>query len=185
MKRAVLSVVMIASTTACASAGAEAGVSSGPASTRIITSGSGADIEFGADAPAAARVVSMPPDQVWAALPAVYETLDITGGSADSASRTYSARDLRVRRRLGDQPLSRYLSCGNTSAGAPVAVMYRIQLSVTTSVQPAAGGGSRIQTEVSASGQSTEGTSNNRVRCGSTGALEARIAELLGARTQR
>lgn len=179
MTRMVLSALVMAGVSACAPAatGGGAGSTSGP--TRVLATGAGAEIQIAEDAPVV-RTVPAAPEQVWAALPSVFQAVGITGGAAESGARIYGNRKLVVRRRLADQPVSRYLTCGRTSSGHAAADIYRIHLSVVTSVQPAAGGGSQLQTEVTASAQNTEGTSTTPVRCASTGALEERIARLAG-----
>lgn len=177
MNRTALSFLALATLAACAPAGSGAGTPSGPS--RVMSSGAGVDIKIGEDG-GVARTVKATPDQVWAALPGVYEAVGITGGAADPAARVFGNRRVTARRSLGDRPLSRYLNCGRTSSGHPAADVYRVQLSVTTSVRPAADGGSQVQTEVTGSGQDIAGTSTDPVRCASTGALEERIARLLG-----
>lgn len=181
MSRVVSSAFRVAVTTACATAGAGSESSAGPGRARINTIGSEVENQLAGDGPAAVQAVPITPDQVWVALPGVCQALGITGSGADPSTRTYGNRKLLVRRSLGGQALSCYLRSGTNATGMPVAEMHRIQLSVTTSVQPSTTAGSEIETEVSASGQSVEGTTVERVRCASTGALEARIAQLLGA----
>lgn len=168
---------------ACAPPGSAAtSADSGPA--RIITTGSGAEVRVGGDGPAAAYAVPSAPDEVWNALPGVYTTLGVPEGLRDHTTGTYGNRRHVLRRTLDGKPLSRYLSCGYTATGSPIADSYRVQLSVVTTVKPAAGG-SEVRTEVGATAQSIEGASSSAVPCASTGRLEARIAELLGARVQR
>jgi len=180
MSRVVVCAVVSGIMFGCAPAGSGAGTGSPSGPTRILPTVGATEIQIAEDGPIV-RVVASSPEQVWNALPTVYQSVGITGATADPAARVYGNRRLLARGRLGGQQLSRYLNCGRTSAGYPAADVYRIQLSVTTLVRPAASGRSEVQTEVTASGKSTEGTSTDPVRCASTGALEARIARLLGS----
>jgi hypothetical protein len=174
-----IAILALLASAACAPASSESAPASRPGHSRVITTGSGVDIQLAEDGPAAAKPVSASPAQVWAALPGVYEAVGITGAAGDERARVYGVRKLMIRRRLGKHALSRYLSCGNTPGGGLVADSYRVQLTVLTSVRPGSGSGSLVQTEVIASGHPTEGTSTSAVRCASTGVLEGRIAELL------
>lgn len=159
---------------------ASGGAGNGPA--RILTSGSGVDFVLDESAPLKPHAVPAAPHLVFAALPEVYRVLGVPPGTSDPAGRVFGNQRFTARRELGGQPLSRYLACGHTATGAPIADSYRVQLSLLTTVQPGQGGGSLVQTQVGASAQSVEGSSSNRVQCATTGALELRIARMLGAR---
>lgn len=127
----------------------------------------------------AARTFFRPPDEVWAALPAVYAELSIPIEERDVASRTIGNPAFRVRRRLADVPLGRYLDCGSTQ-GSSSADSYEILLSVETHVQPADAGAAVVTTVVEARGRPVA-FSADYVTCGTRGALEKRFFEILAA----
>lgn len=83
---------------------------------------------------------------------------------------------------LGGARLAEYFDCGTGMTGSPNANNFRLRVSLLTSLKPAANGGTLLQTQASAVGTSMEGASKDPVPCRSRGALEARIASLIGER---
>ena len=144
---------------------------------RVINSGGTVDVYLAPDRTHAEVTVSAPPARAWEAVRETYTALGIPAGTSDAQTLTYGNQKLTARRRLGDTPLSRYLNCGQTVVGAPVAENYRVTLAILSTVHPTPGGGSRVTTRLGASAESIEGGSSNVVACGSTGVLEARIGE--------
>ncbi|HKG94223.1 MAG TPA: hypothetical protein VKA84_20090 [Gemmatimonadaceae bacterium] len=139
-----------------------------------------------AESPEIATVLS-PVDSVWRALPAVFETLTIPVATFDASTRTIGNPNIKVRRRLGTIPLSRYLDCGDTQ-GTPSADSYEVHMSVVTRVQPAPAGAastaSTVVTTVEASARPVS-FAGDFIRCSSTGALEARLATLIGVELRK
>ena len=88
---------------------------------------------------------------------------------AGSATRTSGRRGVS-----GNEALSSYLNCGESFTG-PVANNYRIYISLISVVRPDGKGASELETAFSAQAQNMEGTSADRIACGSTGRLEERI----------
>jgi hypothetical protein len=115
-------------------------------------------------------------DVAWALLPQAFAEIGLSGRVLDEGERVYGATDQGFRRRLGGQPLSRYLDCG-ARLGMQNADSYSVRLTVRTQVT-ADGDGSLVRTEVVASARET-GRSDPPVRCGSTSELERRILALL------
>jgi hypothetical protein len=130
-----------------------------------------------------AVTVDLPTDQVWRVLPAVYESLGIPVGQLDASTRVIGNPSLKVRRRLGDVPLTRYYNCRSTQGGAN-AETYELHLSVLTRVAQSAAEMTTVSTAVQATGRPVS-FAGDPVRCTSTGALEARIVEALKAQAQR
>jgi len=117
--------------------------------------------------------VEAPAELVWAALPAVYAQLGLQGRVLDDQRRVYGQPETSVRRRLQNEPLSRFLDCGSRS-GIPNVNSYTVRLAVRTHVQAAGEGVSQIRTQVEANAN-TPGGGDPLVRCGSTNELERRI----------
>lgn len=138
---------------------------------------SGYDVRISDDGRSASVTLKATPEAAWTGLLAAYQKLGIPVTSTNSASRTLGNPSFDVRRRLGDQPLSRYLDCGTNLSGV-IANSYRVELSVSSSLTPAAGGETVLETRVAASAVSPQGASSGPVRCASTGRLETDIANL-------
>lgn len=129
----------------------------------------------------AARIDTFPAplDEVWRILPAAYDSLAIPPTSLDAANHVVGNAGLKVRGRLGNVPLTRYLDCGD-SQGAPSAETYEIHLSIFTQVQPGRSGTATVATTVQASGRPVA-FSGEYVRCASKGVLESRLVDRLKA----
>ena len=164
--------IVAAGTAACASQGA---VTPGAGTTRTadVTAASDARYRVEMTTPGAGAVsIPRPAGEVWAVLPAVYESIGLTGEVMDGARQVYGQREVTVRRRLAGAQVSRYLNCG-TRAGIANADSYSVRVSVRTQVL-ADGDASHVRTEVEAAARAP-GSSDPWVRCGSTNQLERRI----------
>lgn len=118
--------------------------------------------------------LAAPPGRAFAAVKAVYEELGVPAGTHDPSTGRIGNTDFWKSRRLGDQALSAYLNCGESFTG-PVANNYRIYMSLLSVVRPDGKGASELETAFSAQAQNMEGSSTDRIACGSTGRLEERI----------
>jgi hypothetical protein len=127
---------------------------------------------------APAEHVEFPMQAVWDALPGVYTGLGVPQVGADPATRTVGNGSFVVSRTLGGEPLSRYLACGTTAVGRPLADEARVQMDMRTTVT-AEGDGSSVRTTLRATARANNGTSSDAVPCTSTGRLEARITTLV------
>jgi hypothetical protein len=115
--------------------------------------------------------------EAWAALPPVFEALDLPITGADSNAKLLSTVQ-RIRRIGGKSPAS-YFQCpgpyGNLASSGDVYVSIRAQ------ILPGEGGsGSVLRTVVDANARSS--TSGSHVQCSSNGSLQKLIAESLVAR---
>lgn len=126
--------------------------------------------------------VAAAPDRVWQVLPAVYQGLGIPVGTSVPDTRTIGNIRLDLSRTLGGRPLSTFLTCGEGVTGAPLADSYRVTMSVLTILAPAENGGTRVETRVAASAVN-RAVSSASVNCGTTGRLEAMIAERIRNQT--
>jgi len=114
------------------------------------------------------------PNRVFDAVKAVYEELGIPPGTQDPATGRFGNTDFWKSRRFANEPMSTFLNCGESFTG-PVANNYRIYMSLLSVVRPDGKGGSELETAFHASAQNMEGSSGDRIACGSTGKLEERI----------
>jgi hypothetical protein len=122
-------------------------------------------------------------DQAWAAIPTVFGELGIDPNVIDSRQHVYGNAGTNYRRSLGKQRMSHYFDCGTTT-GISNADQYDILVRVITQIIPAEAGLSALRTQVEATGHATA-TSGQVVRCASTGALEERIAHMVGDQAAR
>ena len=114
------------------------------------------------------------PARAFEALKSVYVELGIPPGVSDPATGRVGNTDFWKLRRLGDQAMSNYLNCGDSFTG-PAANSYRIYISLLSVVRPDGKGASELETAFHAQAQNMEGTSADKIPCGSTGRLEERI----------
>ena len=124
--------------------------------------------------PNAKAPVPAAPNRVFDAAKLVYEELGVPAGTHDPATGRIGNLDFWKQRRLGNEPLSAYLNCGDSFTG-PLANTYRIYISLLSIVRPDGKGGSELETAFHAQAQNMEGSSGDRIACGSTGRLEERI----------
>ena len=124
--------------------------------------------------PNAKAPIAASPSRAFAALKVVYEELGVPAGTHDPATGRFGNTDFWRTRRLGNAALSTYLNCGESFTG-PVANNYRIYISLLSVIRPDGKGQSELETAFSAQAQNMEGTSADRIACGSTGRLEELI----------
>lgn len=133
-------------------------------------------IESFQDVGGSSHQVGATPDRVWAVLPAVYQGLGIAVGTSLPEAKTIGNTRLVLNRTLAGKPLSVFLSCGDGPTGTPLADSYRVDMALVTMLNPTPGGGTRVETRVGASA-TNRAVSGASVSCGTTGRLEALIAE--------
>ena len=172
-------ITVIAATAACASA---PGTSGPNVSQTMRIAGAGpADITLGA-APtvsASTATVAFPLASVWRALPWVYDSLSIPVGTIDPSQHMIGNTSLKLRHRLGQTRLSRYIDCGSAQA-SPSADTYDVELSILTHLQPS-DSGTTVSTTIDAMARPTD-IRGDYVHCSSNGVLEPLIVKALNAR---
>lgn len=114
------------------------------------------------------------PSRTFDAVKAVYAELGIPAGTNDPATGRFGNLDFWKSRQLAGQSMSTYLNCGDSFTG-PAADNYRIYISLLSTVRSDGKGASELETAFHAQAQNMEGTSSDRIPCGSTGRLEERI----------
>jgi len=120
--------------------------------------------------------VAMSIDRAWVAVRVVYDSLHLPVATYDAATHTIESPTVRLRRRLGETPLSRYISCGDAQ-GVPGADTYEVQLAVRTTLHALESGGTSVLSLVKADARPIT-ISGDYARCSTTGKLEARVREL-------
>jgi len=179
---ALLSTLSIAALTACASTPSsdtptvtEGGMV--PPTTRVVGVKSSIDLRTNPTISRTTVTVQGTPAQVWSMLVAAYDSIGIPVNVSNPPQGLLGNDGFKLRRRLKDVPLTRYLDCGSTQGG-PSAESYEVMLAVKTQLLPV-NGAITATTMVDASARPVA-ISGNYVKCGSTGKLEARIGELIG-----
>src|SRR5262249_45883769 len=115
--------------------------------------------------------------QVWAILPAVFDSLGIPVNSLDPNKHLAGNAGFKLRQRLGKTPLSRYFDCGQTQVG-PNADSYDVFLTVLTQVTPNGTAGARLSSTIDASAKPLA-FSQGYSQCSSNAVLEKRLEELV------
>src|SRR6059036_2233976 len=118
-------------------AGCGAATSSLPTQRPVIAD-AGPEYRRAVDTLGQAEAVPGTLDQVWQALPAVYQELGLRANEVDPAGRRVGMRGQRLMRDAGRTRLSVYLDCGNGLTGAH-ADEYRVTLTAISTVVPAGG----------------------------------------------
>ena len=117
-------------------------------------------------------------DQVWAVLPAAFDSVGVPIARVDAATKSIGNEGFKIRQRLGRVSLSRYIDCGQTQIG-PNADSYDVHLTLMAQVVPQ-GTGTRLITTFEASARPLT-FSQAYSRCSSRGSLEARLLDAVRA----
>lgn len=177
-RRAVLRPLALMLAAACASGRAAVPPGGESQSTVRVVNGAGvgtATLTTTSSYQALVDALPAPADRVWALMPAVYQEIGIDFTTVDQAERVIGNEALRLRQRIGREPLSRFVSCGSEN-GRENADSYEVTMRIRSQVVPADSASSRVVTAVSATARSRLFNSGD-VACASTQRLESRIAE--------
>jgi len=120
--------------------------------------------------------IPIAPSRAFEALKAVYGELGVPLGINEPATGRVGNADFWRTRKLANEPISTYLSCGDSFTGA-AADNYRIYISLISAVRADGKGTSEVETLFTGRAQNMDGTAGDRVACGSTGRLEERIVK--------
>jgi hypothetical protein len=115
-------------------------------------------------------------DSIFAALTTVFNELKIPVQLNDPKQGLLNNLNAEVSRRLGGQPMSRYIDCGRGFSGNNADV-YRITLAVSAWLEPNVGEPKNLMIAIAASGRDPAGSKSAYSVCTSRGALEKRIGE--------
>ena len=134
--------------------------------------------------PAARIAVDFTRERVWTQMRAAYDSLGIPVTTFDPTTQTIGNASFRVRRRLGDVAMSKYVNCGNVQ-GVQSADAYEVVASIVTHLeQGETPFQTRLLTSFEAQGRPMT-ISSEFVRCASTGVLETRISQIVIAEIKR
>jgi hypothetical protein len=142
--------------------------------TQVVSTGDAINVTTSTTVRVISQNLDAPVDRVWAVLPAVYAELGL-GTGADAARRTVSGGS-NFNRRFAGEPATRLFDCGQGQFGAEIASTYTIRFTVSTTVNPGEGNGSRLDSMVEAQARSTDGANALAANCRTEGGLEALIA---------
>jgi hypothetical protein len=170
----------------CASSSSQTTVGTAPTqSTTRVSDGTSTSLSVTTRSVTEPNVSSVPYslEQVWNALPAVFESLGLPVTTRDATKHVIGNPGFNIRRRLGNQPLARLIDCGS-SQGAANADTYELHLIVLTTVLPDGPSSSRLSTIVEALGRPVS-FSGEYIRCSSLSALEPRISDGVKAQLRK
>lgn len=155
-----------------------------PATQTVRVAGPGGAQKFETSTASLARrdTIWLDLDRVWKVLPDVYNALNIPIDVFNAESNTMGNEGMKLYRRLGNVPLTRYLDCGRTQVDQN-ADTYEVHMSVLTSLTKGPDGTTLVHTTLDASARPIQ-FAGGHVRCTSKRALEARIAEVLKVRLE-
>ena len=125
------------------------------------------------------EALTSPRVQAHRELIAAFAKLGIPAELVNPSTGLVAVTEKRVSSALAGEPLSRFLSCGETMTGAR-ANQDRIVLSVVSYAKPVGMSGSRIETRVVATAIDVTGT-GGRQPCTTTGELEGRLHRMVKA----
>ena len=112
------------------------------------------------------------PEEVWSALRAVYDELELEVTASDPRSGVLAARQNRMRN-LGGERNSHWVNCGTDLTG-PVADKSFITFDVVSQVARASATATELQIQLQARGRRRDNASGELI-CSSEGELEAEI----------
>lgn len=182
---ALLSLVTFA---ACASgAGGTTSSGSGAPQTTRVTGGGGLNtggaIRMNASDAASVTRVGFPLDVVWRALPAAYDSLKIPLTTLDPKAHHLGNEGLKIRQRLGNVALSKYIDCGQAQIG-PSADSYDVYLNVTTTLTARSGAETEVSTIVESAAKPLS-FGQDYTRCTSKGTIENAISAIVAAKLSK
>ena len=168
--RFLMSPLVLALATACASSGSSPDPGIAPPTERVVAADTHGAYRTTVP-PNAKAHLPVSPSRVFDALKSVYEELGVPPAINDPATGRFGNTDFWKTRKLGTEPISLYLNCGESIMG-PAADNYRIYISVISQVHPDWKGETDLETSFTAQARNMEGTTSDRVACGTTGRLE-------------
>jgi len=166
---------LLALAAACASGGT--GVApSNQTTTQVLVSGTAQPTYVSTEAPVGAAVTTaFSPDTAMVMLEAAYGQVGIPVTVRDPATGRVGNTRFLVRRVLLREPMSRFVSCGQTMT-TNHADTDEINISIVSTVRRAAGGGSSVETLLTATARDrSSGNVGDMLPCTTRGVLEGRI----------
>lgn len=128
-----------------------------------------------------ALVVELDQDAAWAALEATFKDLEVPVSFSDKGAGEMGMVRAKLYKRMGKQPISRYLRCGEGTAG-PNADMYVVYVSVLGFVRPTASGQRMIYGMIAGQAVDLPNGRNEIMDCTSSGQFETLVIKALTKR---
>jgi len=123
--------------------------------------------------------VKVPMADAWTRLSKAYSDLGIPLTTVQPDAHILGNEGMKRTHTLADQRMSKYLDCGSGGSGSANADVYSINMSVVSRLSPTPEDGTEVATLIQATATPMAfGTAP--VVCSTTGALEARIAAMVG-----
>jgi hypothetical protein len=171
--RSLLSLLVLVLAPSCASSRSSPDPDIAPPSERVVATDTHGTYRTTVSPNAKAHIPASP-SRVFDALKSIYEELGVPPAINDPATGRFGNADFSKTGKLGAEHISQYLNCGDSMMG-PAADNYRIYISLVSQVQPDGQGETNLETSFAATARNMEGTSSDRVSCGTTGRLEDQI----------
>lgn len=121
--------------------------------------------------------------EVWRALPVVFDSLGITITEVDATHHVMGSPGFKAHKRLRNVALSKLIDCGSTQ-GFPSADEYDVNLSVLTQVEAAKAGSTSVATKVDAAARPMA-FPGAYTKCSTKGLLETSIVEAVKRHLER
>lgn len=169
-----------------ACAGSASSSSPAPASqtVRVVGAQGGASLTMAGENSPNVHTLAFGVDQVWRALPAVFDSLGIPIGTLDPAKRSIGNTGLMIRGRLKGVPLSRYIDCGSSTQIGPNADSYDVSITMLADVRPAEASTTTVTTTLDAVARPAN-FAQGYSQCRSKAVLETRFIDILTSRLER
>jgi len=179
MRTALLPLLAIAAS--CASAGSSGSPPPASQTVRVTGPSGNASVRMSGDDASNAHTFLVPPDKVWRALPAVFDSLGIPIAALDPTSHTIGNAAYKVHGHLKRAPLSRFIDCGNSTEIGPNADAYEVSLALSAQVLPGDAGAARLITTFNAVARPGN-FAQEYSQCSSKGVIEKQVIDILNAR---
>jgi hypothetical protein len=166
---------------ACASSGSS---SAPPPAPQTVYAPGGANLRIAGNDEANVHTLPFPVDQVWRALPVVFDSLGVPLATVDPKTRTMGNSGFKTRGRLKSVPLSRFIDCGSSTQIGSNADNYDVNLTVLVESRSAESGSTKVIITFQALAKPAN-FSQEYSQCSSRGVFETRFVDILNARLQR
>lgn len=164
----IVGTLALAAIAGCASSGSQS-----PVSQRTVAVADGQVLQA-SEVRGADRQFDAPAAQVWTALQGAYKALGIEVEVNEPRLHRMGNTNFHASRRFNGQSLSTYADCGSSPTG-PRANDSRVYFSVITTVTAIDAAHTKLSTDVRPVAVDLTGTTNARLDCGTTGALESEL----------
>jgi len=167
---------LLALAAACASTPGTSVAPTNQTTSQVLISGTAQPTYVSTDAPVGSEVsTAFTPDTAMVMLQAAYAQVGIPVTLIDSAGRRVGNARFLVRRSLNRQPMSRFVSCGQTLT-TNHADTDEINMSIISTVRPGPSGGTMVVTLLTATARDrASGNVGDMLPCTTRGTLESLI----------